>query len=135
MLKVSVADICDRYTINRLKIERLGIESPVAKSANARFVPSVSEEFKVLEREIKNYRKKNYFSDRWLNELYIINGKIWDLEADIRKGKERQLGLEDVGRRAIAIRDLNKSRIAVKNLITKKTRTGFTDVKVNHASA
>jgi len=69
-----------------------------------------------------------------LERLYDINGKIWDLESDIRKGKEGELGLEEVGRRAIMIRELNKKRISVKNQITEETNMGFKDVKMNHAS-
>ena len=72
--------------------------------------------------------------ERILKKLYEVNGKIWDLEADIRKGKEGELGLEEVGRRAIEIRNLNKTRISIKNEITEVTGSGFKDVKVNHAS-
>ena len=53
--------------------------------------------------------------------LLEINNKIWGLESDIRQGKE--LGLEEVGRRAIAIRDLNKQRVRLKN-----------EKKIDHAS-
>jgi hypothetical protein len=54
---------------------------------------------------------------------------MWTLEADLRKGKEGELGLEEVGRRAIAIRDLNKQRVTLKNSISK-----FKDIKINHVS-
>jgi len=56
------------------------------------------------------------------------------LESDIRGGKENLLGLEEVGRRAIMIRDLNKKRVALRNKIIEETGIGFKDVKVNHAS-
>ena len=62
--------------------------------------------------------------------LLQINSKMWTLEADLRKGKEGELGLEEVGRRAIAIRDLNKQRVTLKNSISK-----FKDIKINHASS
>ena len=62
--------------------------------------------------------------------LLQINSKMWGLEADLRKGKEGELGLEEVGRRAIAIRDLNKQRVTLKNSISK-----FKDIKINHASS
>ena len=54
-----------------------------------------------------------------LRRLYEINGEIWKLESDIRKGKEEELGLEEVGRRALQIRDWNNKRIAVQNEINK----------------
>lgn len=49
--------------------------------------------------------------------LLICNSKIWNLESDIRKGKDGDLGLEEVGRRAIAIRDINTERWKYKNAI------------------
>jgi len=67
-------------------------------------------------------------------QLFEINGKIWTLESDIRKGKENELGLEEVGRRAIAIRELNKQRINVKNAITVLTNQGHKEIKIDHAS-
>jgi hypothetical protein len=74
-------------------------------------------------------------SEAYIIRLYEVNGKIWDLEADIRKGKDDELGLEEIGRRTIKIREFNKKRICIKNEIVEKTKTGFKDIKVNHASA
>lgn len=65
--------------------------------------------------------------------LAMINGEIWNLENCIRKGGEGKLGLEEVGRRSILIRDLNRKRIKYKNHINELTG-GFKEVKVNHAS-
>ena len=56
-----------------------------------------------------------------------MNGKIWDLESDIRKGKEGELGLEEVGRRAIAVRELNKIRVGYKNDIVDMFKEGIID--------
>lgn len=61
-------------------------------------------------------------------DLLLINSKIWNLEADIRQGKE--LSLEEIGKRALAIRDINKKRIAVKNTLSK-----YKEIKIDHASA
>lgn len=54
-----------------------------------------------------------------LFELLLTNAAIWKLEADIRLGKEGELGLEEVGRRAIAIRDINRRRWQYKNHISE----------------
>ena len=94
----------------------------------------MKKEYGEYEKAMKDFSKKFSIDKTWLEELYIINGKIWDLESDIRRGKEGLLGLEEVGRRAIAIRELNKNRIAVKNRITEATGLGFRDVRMNHAS-
>jgi hypothetical protein len=56
------------------------------------------------------------------------------MEADIRQGKDNLLNLEEVGRRALGIRNINKFRIRIKNEIVEKTNKGFKDIKVNHGS-
>ena len=115
-------EILDRLSILKLKIERIG-------------EPHLKEELQAYQIAIKEFKQRGIIvKDEWLNRLYTINGKIWDLESDIRKGKEGEIGLEEVGRRAIAIRELNKQRVSIKNEIVQKTGIGFKDVKMNHAS-
>lgn len=72
--------------------------------------------------------------ESFVDKLKEVNGRIWDLEADIRQGKEVELGLEEVGRRAIAIRGLNKIRVGYKNEMVEIYNEGFRDIKVNHGS-
>ena len=121
-MEMPLPELLDRLVIVRLKAERIGDKEK-------------EEELEFYNKELENYRKKGLIiKNEWLKKLYEVNGKIWDLEADIRKGKEGELGLEEVGRRAIEIRNLNKTRISIKNEITEVTGSGFKDVKVNHAS-
>lgn len=86
--------------------------------------------------EINSYKTElsSYEVSDFIDKLVEINGKIWDLEADIRAGKEGELGLEEVGRRAIAIRGFNKIRVGYKNEMVEKFNEGFKDIKVNHGS-
>lgn len=119
---MSLAEVLDRLSILRLKVER--INEPHLKKELDAFNKTV-DEFKNRGIKIKK---------EWEESLYQINAKIWDLEADIRKGKEGELGLEEVGRRAILIRNLNRERVSLKNKIIDETGIGFKDVKVNHAS-
>ena len=115
-------EILDRMTIVKLKIERIG-------------EPHLKKEYEEYEKAIQEFKDKGIeIKKEWFQELYEHNRKIWDLEADIRKGKEEELGLEEVGRRAIKIREANKKRISVKNKIIEQTGLGFKDVKVNHIS-
>lgn len=116
MLKISIGDILDRYSIVKLKSERTEVDC--------------RDELLALESEIKNYDNVN----EYVEKLYIINGKIWDLEADIRQEKEALLGLEEVGRRAIKIRQFNGERVFTKNEVNKKFGEGFVETKVNHGS-
>lgn len=114
-------EIIDRFTICKLKLERIGEKH-------------LENEYNVYLEEINKFKKKGLIMEGWIKELYDLNGKIWDLENDIRKGKEGELGLEEVGRRAIKIRELNKLRVSVKNRIVEGTGLGFKDIKMNHAS-
>ncbi len=121
-MEMPVSEILDRFSIIKLKIERIG-------------EPHLQREKIALEKAIKEFKEKGIeIKQKWIDELYKINKKIWDLESDIRKGKEKELGLEEVGKRAIAIRENNKKRVALKNEIAEQTGSGFKDVKMNHAS-
>ena len=65
------------------------------------------------------------------------NYAIWELESDIRNLGEKtinKLGLEEIGKRALTIREHNKRRVNAKNKINELTKTGFSDKKVDHKS-
>lgn len=119
-MKVAISDILDRYSIAILKRDRANAENQI--------------EIKELEFEIEKYKNNNFDIQEFIEKLIHVNGKIWDLESDIRKGKEGELGLEEVGRRAIAIRELNKKRVGYKNKIVDIFGEGYKDIKMNHAS-
>ena len=70
-----------------------------------------------------------------VDRLGIVNNKIWHLENEIRHMKELRLPLNEIGRRALMIRDLNKERVAYKNAIDDISEEFFGDLKVDHASA
>lgn len=116
-MKVAISDILDRYSISLLKKERANAENQT--------------EIEELEKEMRKYKN----IEEHVEKLIDVNGKIWDLESDIRRGKEGELGLEEVGRRAIAIRELNKIRVGYKNNIVDIFKEGYKDIKINHASA
>lgn len=115
-MKISIGDIVDRYSICKLKNERIQIDN--------------SKEMLELKNEMDNYEG----IDSYIDMLYDVNGKIWDLESDIRKENEDLLGLEEVGRRAIKIRGFNNVRVGYKNEINSKYGEGFIEVKMNHGS-
>lgn len=120
-MKYPIAEVCDRISIERLKEER---------------IPNYVSQFKT---DAMNYLCSELpvphmiNVSQWLDELYKWNGKIWDLESDIRKGKEGELGLKEVGRRAIAIRELNNKRIEAKNKIAEMLDQ-YIEVKYKHVS-
>ena len=121
-MEMPLPEILDRMSIVKLKIERIG-------------EPHLKEEYAEYEKALDEFKSRGIqIKQEWLDDLHKFNGEIWDLEADIRQGKEEELGLEEVGRRAIKIREANKKRISVKNKIVEATGLGFKDVKMNHAA-
>jgi len=66
--------------------------------------------------------------------LSQMNFEIWNLENVIRNNGEEKLPMEEIGRRAILIRNLNRKRIQYKNEITTLDHIGFQECKTNHLS-
>ena len=115
-------EVADRYSIALLKIERLDASEI---------------DIDDMQKQIDYYKKGLDLDSpdlaKLVDDLYDINGKMWDAEHAIRKGQDDGLGLEEIGRRAIHIRDLNRIRMKVKNDIIELTGDGFKDCKMNYA--
>lgn len=114
-MKYPLPDLYDRASIEELKFERANANN---KSHRLALSAGLSEQTYV---------------PKFFDALKEINGKIWDLESDIRRGREGILGLEEVGRRALEIRNLNAQRILIKNEIAQHFGE-FGENKYNHAS-
>jgi len=67
-------------------------------------------------------------------DLKRVHDEIWELEAELKTGREAELGLEEIGRRAIAIRDHNNKRVALKNSIAEKLNCSVREIKKDHLS-
>ena len=119
-----ICELCDRLTIARLKLERLP-EQEIDKTG--------------LQKQVDYYQAGVDPAlprlSCLIEDLYLINGQIWDTEAAIRQGRDGSLGLEEIGRRALKIRNLNRMRVAIKNSIADLTaQPEFRDCKMNHVS-
>jgi len=124
-IAMPISELCDRLTIAQLKKERLSDEE-INKAE--------------LQKQIEYYESGVDMGRPRLVSLVIdlheINGQMWDAEYAIRKGLDDDLGLEEIGRRALKIRDLNRVRVSVKNEITEIVgQPEFRDCKMNHASS
>ena len=90
-----------------------------------------------MNEQLEYYKKGIDFSNAQLVELskdlYTINGKIWDTEGSIRAGLDDELGYDEIGKRAVKVRDLNRERMSIKNDIIELTGEGFKDCKMNYA--
>jgi hypothetical protein len=112
-MEMPLADIADRLSILFLKFAHgMDVKDEMIMYSNEYKIHDHSEDF---------------------YELLKVNSEIWNLEADIRKGKEGEFTLEEIGRRAIEIRNLNRVRVDIKNKIAKSVGQ-FEERKVNHAS-
>ena len=107
-----LSEIIDRYTITLLKSQRTDED--------------VAEELNAYKKEIPEGDSVETFIDR----MYEINGKIWDTEGDIRRGVD--MPLEEVGRLALIVRDLNQIRNGIKGEVVDEFAEGFKEIKVNY---
>ena len=67
-------------------------------------------------------------------DLKRIHNEIWELEAELKTGREAELSLEEIGRRAVAIRDHNNKRIKLKNSMAEKLNCSVREIKKDHLS-
>lgn len=68
--------------------------------------------------------------------LTQMNIEIWNLEHEMRKVQEGsgKFTYEEIGQRAVKIRDLNRKRIEYKNLVNDLCGNMFRETKINHLS-
>jgi hypothetical protein len=122
VLEYNPGDLADRLTILALKCKNCTDDS---------LKEGLEDEYNTLH----NYwhtRFRPDFTVRALHEeLAETNKSIWGLEAGIRNGDS--LSLEEVGRRALEIRDINKKRVELKNKISEYYKF-MMEVKINHRS-
>ena len=113
-----LSEILDRYTITKLKSERTSED--------------VYDELSTYKREIDNpdYLKKSNQILSFIDRLYGINGQLWDTEKDIRSGVD--MPLEEVGRLALKVRDLNRKRNEIKAEVVDAFAEGFKEIKINY---
>jgi hypothetical protein len=90
--------------------------------------------------EVDWYRQR--VNEEEFNQVYAhfqtlkeIHNTIWDLEGLLKSGREQELGLEEIGRRAIEIRDWNNKRVVLKNKIADILATdNIREIKKDHLS-
>ena len=113
-----LSEILDRYTITKLKSERTNED--------------VSDELRTYKKEVDNpdYVERSNQIISFIDRLYEINGELWDTEGDIRKGVE--MPLEEIGRLALKVRDLNCIRNEIKAEIVDTFAEGFKEIKINY---
>ena len=117
-MKFPVIEIVDRYTIAVVKHEK-------TNGAN-------QEELDFYLEQIKEANINP--SDVKIIELIEHHSYVWSLEDDFKKAKIDALPLEEIGRRAIAIRDYNNKRISIKNALAAQLGCSVREIKRDHLS-
>lgn len=116
-LKLPIIELVDRYTIASIKYEK----------------------------NLHNDLEFNYYRSQMdqldisvikhdLDELKNIHLAIWDLEKELKSGCEDQLPLEEIGRRAIRIRNMNNRRVEIKNRMADRLGCPIREIKKDHLS-
>lgn len=104
MFQLALIELVDRYCIAKLKFQKIG---------------NNQEEVDFYTEQMQKFDMGNIEND--LNELIEIHRKIWDMEDDFKKCVvEKKYPMDEIGRRAILIRDINIDRYAIKNKIAEK---------------
>jgi histidinol-phosphate/aromatic aminotransferase/cobyric acid decarboxylase-like protein len=124
MVPASVGDVVDRLTILNLKFERIDENDP--RRAH------VANERRHLQRALTEqcgFDLDTLFADGHVRELAEVNGKLWDVEDDIRRCLAEEDFGEEFVRLARAVPELNDRRSALKYEINRETGSEIVEVK------
>lgn len=116
MFQLALIELVDRYSIAKLKYQKL---------------QNNQDEVKFYEEQINKFNLDDIQED--LNQLIEVHRRIWDMEDDFKKCVvEKKYPLDEIGRRAILIRDINIERYALKNKIAEKLNDPIREKKKYH---
>jgi hypothetical protein len=112
-----IVELIDRYLIAELKFEK----------TNQNII------------ELDYYKKQVQQIDidlvkSLMEELKNIHSNIWNLEKELKSGFEQDLSLEEIGRRALLIRNENNKRLKIKNTLAEKLGCDVREIKHDHLS-
>jgi hypothetical protein len=112
-----VIELVDRLVIAEIKFDKT--------QANA-------DELEWYQTQAKNHNLDIVQTE--LAELKQIHLQIWELEKELKSGTEQNIPLDEIGRRAIAIRNHNNLRIKLKNRIAEQLQCRIREIKRDHVS-
>jgi hypothetical protein len=113
-----VVELMDRLAIAEIKFGR-------TNGAN-------ESELKWYQDQAKSYDLSKISEE--YQQLKDIHNNIWNLESDLKSGMEDKHPLDEIGRRAIAIRNMNNKRVALRNVMAEKLNDAIRELKFDHAS-
>tara|TARA_B100000902_G_C27306931_1_gene916034 strand:- start:690 stop:1079 length:390 start_codon:yes stop_codon:yes gene_type:complete len=120
-INISVGELVDKITILQIKKEKI---------TNLEKVKKASYELELLEKSLNSFKtSKTKELKVLMNELKIINKKLWGIEDDIRlleKNKKFESGFIELAR---SVYITNDKRFEVKNKINKLFSSDIEEVK------
>ena len=128
-IEVSNGELLDKFTILQIKKEKV----------KGRKLLNIEKEWKYLKKKVDSFRndvktKENeklhkYLLQTLIQELYLLNLRLWEIEDEIRKCEEKQ----DFGNRFIELARqvyiTNDARSMIKNKINVFTKSKFIEEK------
>ena len=117
-MKFPVIEIVDRYTIAVVKHEKTN----GANQEELNFYLEQMEEANINPSDVK------------VIELIEHHSYVWSLEDDFKKAKIDALPLEEIGRRALYIRDIGYRRVDLKNALAELVDDPVREIKQDHVT-
>jgi hypothetical protein len=117
-MKFPIIEIVDRYAIAVVKHEK-------TNGANQEELNFYLEQMK--EADINPLDVK-------IIELIKHHSYVWSLEDDFKKAKIDALPLEEIGRRALHIRDIGYRRVDLKNALAEMVNDPVREIKQDHVT-
>lgn len=115
--KFPVIELFDRLVIARIKWSRTSMNRA---------------ELDFYENEILGYDISPILD--LIKQLTVVHECIWDLEKELKSGHEQNISLDEIGRRAIEIRNCNSQRISLKNRMAELLGDPVREIKQDHVS-
>jgi hypothetical protein len=117
-MKFPVIELVDRYTIAVVKHQK-------TQGANQAELDFYTEQMRELDVARIQYA---------VVDLIRLHADIWAMEDDFKKCRLDGVDLAEIGQRALAIRDLNNSRVTIKNQIAELLGDPVREIKQDHVS-
>lgn len=115
-MKFPVIEIVDRYTIAVVKYEK-------TNGANQEEL-----DFYIAQMEEVGL----YLHHQLVRELIDHHRYVWSLEDDFKKNRIDGLPLEEIGQRALHIRDIGHKRVTIKNTLAALLNDPVREIKRDH---
>jgi hypothetical protein len=117
-MKFPVIELVDRYTIAVVKHQK-------TQGANQAELDFYTAQMRELDIGLIQYE---------VARLIQLHADIWAMEDDFKKCRLDGVDLAEIGRRALDIRDLNNSRVTIKNRIAQLLDDPIREIKQDHVS-